>query len=65
MAVFHLSRKQCCCGSGVGSAKAADDFRALLMLPSRLLLFQELKGLCRLGDLPDPKFDSFKHMILF
>ena len=52
-----LSRKQCCWGRGggagraVGRAKAAEDLRALLMLPSRLALFQELSGLCRLGDL--------------
>ena len=47
----RLSRKHCCWGWGVGSAKAAEDLRALLMLPSRLLLFQELRGRCRLGDL--------------
>ena len=50
-----LSRKHCCWGRGagraVGRAKAAEDLRALLMLPSRLALFQELSGLCRLGDL--------------
>ena len=35
----------------MGRAKAAEDLRALLMLPSRLALFQELSGLCRRGDL--------------
>lgn len=52
MVAAYLSRKHCCWGRGVGRAKAAEDWRALPMLPSRLLLFQELGGLCRLGDLP-------------
>ena len=47
----HLSRRQGCCGRGVGSAKAAEGLSALLMLLSRLLPFQELSGRCRLGDL--------------
>ena len=52
-AVVYLSRRDCCCGSGVGSASSADGLRALLTLPSRLLLLHVLTGCCRLGDLPE------------